>query len=89
MVKNLITKDMLLMEAITKHPEIAPILTGYGLHCVGCHFSSMDTIEAGAKIHGMDDETFEMMLKDINIVVSDKFTSPKKIIVPTSPINEV
>lgn len=61
---------MLLMDAIEKYPEIAPILTGYGLHCVGCHFSSFDTIEAGAKIHGLIGEDFEMMLKDINSIAS-------------------
>ena len=56
------------MDVIEKYPEIAPILTGYGLHCVGCHFSSFDTVEAGSKIHGMDQETFEMMLKDVNAI---------------------
>ena len=71
MVKELITKDSLLMESIEKYPDIAPILTGYGLHCVGCSFSSFDTVENGAKIHSMDKETFEMMLKDINTVASE------------------
>lgn len=68
MVKELITKNMLLMEAITKYPDIAPILTGYGLHCVGCHFSNMDTIESGAKIHGLTEDVIEMMLKDVNAI---------------------
>jgi hybrid cluster-associated redox disulfide protein len=65
-----ITKDMILNEAIEKYPEIAPILVGYGLHCVGCQFSSIDTIESGAKIHGMDNETFEMMLNDLNKIAN-------------------
>ena len=64
--EELITKDMLLMDAITKYPEIAPVLTGYGLHCVGCHFSGIDTIKSGAKIHGLSDEEIEFMLKDVN-----------------------
>ena len=82
-IKEKIQKDMTIGEVFQKYPhrasKLAQIMTGHGLHCVGCHFSSMDTIEAGAKIHGMDEETFEMMLKDINIVVSEKFTTPKKI----------
>lgn len=57
------------MEVVEKHPESAAILTGYGLHCVGCHFSDIDTLEAGAKLHGMDNETIEMMIKDINEVI--------------------
>ena len=69
MVKKLITKDMVLAEVIIEHPEIAPILTGYGLHCVGCHFSSIDTIESGAKIHGLTDEVIDMMVKDVNAIV--------------------
>lgn len=68
MVKELITKDMLLMEVIEKYPNIAPILTGYGLHCVGCHFSSFDTVENGAKIHGLTADVIEMMLKDVNAI---------------------
>ena len=69
MVKKLITKEMVLAEVIIEHPEIAPILTGYGLHCVGCHFSSIDTIESGAKIHGLTDEVIDMMVKDVNAIV--------------------
>ena len=54
------------MDAIMKYPEIAAVLTGYGLHCVGCHFSSIDTIQSGAKIHGFSDEELNLMLKDVN-----------------------
>ena len=67
--KQLITKDMLLLEVIEKYPETMPVLIGYGLHCVGCAFSSFDTLENGVKIHGMDEETFEMMLRDLNSLV--------------------
>jgi len=66
---TLITKEMPVMDALTKYPEIAPILMGYGLHCVGCHFASFDTLENGAKMHGIDDETIEMMVKDANLII--------------------
>ena len=67
-----ITKNGKIMEAIEKHPEIVPVLLGYGLHCVGCSFSQFDTIENGAKLHGMSKENLKMMLKDVNAVVSQK-----------------
>ncbi len=70
MVISKITKESPIMDAIEKHPEIIPILLGYGLHCVGCHFSQFDTIENGAKIHGMSKENLKMMLKDVNAVIS-------------------
>lgn len=66
---ELITKDMLMADIIMKYPEVAPILMGYGLHCVGCDFAYSDTLEMGAKVHGMDEETMEIMLKDANEVI--------------------
>jgi hybrid cluster-associated redox disulfide protein len=70
--KEFISRDIKIMDLINDYPEVIPILMGYGLHCVGCHFSSYDTLEAGAKIHGMTDEIIEMMLKDVNLII-EKF----------------
>lgn len=72
-----IKKDMLLIDIITRYPEVAPILMGYGLHCIGCHFSGADTLEMGAKLHGMDDDMIDMMLNDANIII-DKFSKADK-----------
>ena len=70
--KPLITKDMLIMDILEKYPQIAPILMGYGLHCVGCSFSSFDTLEGAINIHGMPKEDFEMLLRDVNTLIEDK-----------------
>ena len=67
-----ITKDILINDLIEKHPEVAEILMGYGLHCAGCHFSNEDTLELGAKIHGLNDEAIIMMVKDVNSVALEK-----------------
>lgn len=69
---QLITKDMLITDIIEKYPETVPILMGYGLHCVSCNYASFDTLENGIKIHGMDDETFEMLLRDVNSLISER-----------------
>jgi hybrid cluster-associated redox disulfide protein len=61
-----VTKEMNLGEVIFKYPEASEILTDYGLHCVGCFASSFDTIEQGAKIHGMSDEEMQEMIDRIN-----------------------
>ena len=61
---------MLIADIVEKYPQIVPILQGYGLHCVGCVMSGFDTLENGIKIHGMDKETFEMLLKDLNETIS-------------------
>lgn len=67
-----ITKESPIMDTIEKYPNIVPILLGYGLHCVGCHFSQFDTIEIGAKVHGMSQEDLKMMIKDVNAVISQE-----------------
>ncbi len=74
--KQFVKRNMLIIDIITQYPEVGPILMGYGLHCIGCHFSGADTLETGAKQHGMDDEMIETMLKDANLVV-EKFNKAK------------
>lgn len=72
MVESAVTKDVSIMELVEKYPDVIPVLMGYGLHCVGCSFSKFDTLENGAKIHGISGEDFEMMLKDVNFIVSSE-----------------
>ena len=71
MKEQKIKKEMLISEIIEKYPDIIPLIMGYGLHCVGCHFSGMDNLEAGAKIHGMSDEDIKMMVKDSNELLKE------------------
>lgn len=67
--KTLVTKDTNLGELVLKHPEAAEVLLDYGLHCVGCIASSFDTVEMGAKVHGMSDAEITGMVERINEVV--------------------
>ncbi|MBS3071292.1 DUF1858 domain-containing protein [Candidatus Pacearchaeota archaeon] len=75
--KQLVTKDMKINDIIDKYPEIVPIFLGYGLHCVGCHFSHHDTIAIGAKVHGLKDKDVEMMIKDVNSIISESLKNQK------------
>ncbi len=75
--KQFVKKGMLIIDIITKYPKVAPILMGYGMHCIGCPALSADTLEMGAKAHGLDDKTIEMMLKDMNAIIG-KFGKAKK-----------
>jgi len=68
MEQQLVNKDMLIADIVEKYPQVAIILTGYGLHCVGCGAAGFETIESGAKGHGMDDEMVDMMIRDANAV---------------------
>lgn len=64
-----VTKDMNLAEVVWKFPKAAEVLMDYGLHCVGCAANSLDTIEMGAKLHGMSDEEIIEMVNRINEII--------------------
>jgi len=61
-----ISKGMPLGEVVSKHPKAVQTMLDYGLHCVGCHAAAYETIEQGAKAHGMADADIEKMLKEMN-----------------------
>src|SRR3989344_9065081 len=74
--KQLVTKDMLIGEIISKHPEVAQVMLSYGLHCVGCSANPFDTIESGCMVHGMDSTTVDKLVNDINKTI-DKLETRK------------
>lgn len=72
MKKDKVNKNMTLGEAIQKFPESAEIMMNYGLHCIGCHVATWETIEQGALSHGMSDKETDRMIKEINEAISKK-----------------
>jgi len=63
---------MNLAEVVFKYPAVAEVLLDHGLHCVGCMANSFDTIEMGAKVHGMSDEEIAELVERLNEVVEYK-----------------
>lgn len=64
-----VKRDDNLADILFKYPDTAEVFTDYGLHCVGCFANSFDTVESGAKIHGMSEEEIDEMLARVNEVV--------------------
>ena len=57
-----ITKDMSIGEVMNIDRTTAPIMMEYGMHCMGCPFSMMETLEMGCAAHGTDaDELVEKL----------------------------
>ncbi|MBE7007662.1 MAG: DUF1858 domain-containing protein [Ruminococcaceae bacterium] len=57
-----ITKDMSIGEVLAIDVSTAPIMTEYGMHCMGCPVSQMETLEMGCAVHGTDvDELVERL----------------------------
>ncbi len=68
MLKKLkITKDTNIASLLETHPHLMPVLMEkYNLHCVGCFAATFETLEQGAKAHGMSDKQIKNMVEDLN-----------------------
>ena len=49
-----ITKKMILGEVARKYPETVDVFLQNGLPCAMCHMAFHETVEDGAKSHGID-----------------------------------
>ena len=82
-IKELVNKEMTIGEVISKYPESADIMTSYGLHCVGCGVNPYESIVDGCLGHGMNEETLDNMIKEINNGIKNKEDNKDKIIIVT------
>jgi len=49
-----LTKETTIGELLSNCPEIAPVLTSVGMHCLGCPSSQMESLAQAAEVHGLD-----------------------------------
>ena len=69
-MENPINRSMNIQALAQAHPEAVVVMAERGLHCVGCHASAVDSVESGAKTHGMSDEEIDAMVAEMNEMVS-------------------
>ncbi|PIN74667.1 hypothetical protein COV18_07290 [Candidatus Woesearchaeota archaeon CG10_big_fil_rev_8_21_14_0_10_37_12] len=80
-----VTKDTIIGDVLKQYPDVAVIMLEYGLHCVGCHANVFDSIEAGCRIHGMEDDVIEKLIKDVNAFIGEQTKEETQ--QPTGPAN--
>lgn len=56
-------KQMQIIELLSLNPNVKDILLGFGLHCLGCPMSQMETIEDACEVHGID---VDLLLEKVN-----------------------
>ena len=49
-----INKTMSIAEVLEIDRSTAPIMMEYGMHCMGCPFSQLESLEMGCAAHGSD-----------------------------------
>lgn len=64
-----ISKKTKIMELIEKYPQTIEIMLNYRLHCIGCLASRFESLEDGAKAHGLSDKEIENMVKEMNKII--------------------
>ena len=59
-----ITKDVIIGDLLREDQEMAGVLMGMGMHCIGCPASQMESIEEAAIVHGCDPDEFVATVND-------------------------
>ena len=59
-----ITKEMTIGQILKIKPEVAPILMGMGMHCLGCPSSQMESLGDACLVHGIDADALVQALND-------------------------
>jgi iron-sulfur cluster assembly protein len=76
---EIITREMTIEDIFRKFPQKSPRLaqemTNLGLHCVGCHASTWETLEAGVMSHGMSTEDVDALVTRLNAILEEVIDS--------------
>ncbi len=67
-----ITKDTTILEALQAHPRSREIFIKHGLGCIACMGATMESIESGARMHGMEPDD---LVEDLNRLVEESSAS--------------
>lgn len=84
-VKNVprVHRWMRMEEIAALHPAMADVLAAYGLHCIGCAYSTVETLEEGAMAHGLADDDISALIVDLeNALQSPPPTAAAIIVTP-------
>lgn len=65
-----------------KAQKLSQEITNAGLHCVGCHAATWETLEAGMYGHGMTDEHIDRLVNRLNALLEEEVDSSTITITP-------
>ncbi len=77
--RPMIDAEMNVLDIIGLHPKAGDILAAYGLHCFQCAFNTMDSLESGARSHGLTDIDIENMVIDLQELIDSLPAKPDKL----------
>lgn len=74
--KIVIHRQMTIEQILSLFPnkaqKLAQEITRAGLHCVGCHAATWETLEAGMMGHGMNDDQINTLVNRLNALLEEE-----------------
>ena len=68
-----IDRKTLLSEVVKKSEKATEMLVmKYGFHCIGCYGAQMETLEEGARVHGMKEKEIDKLVEKLNLAGKGK-----------------
>lgn len=61
----MITKEMMIADIITQHPETLPVFKEFNLDCYECQIADLETLDHGAGVHKIAIDQLLTSLNDI------------------------
>ena len=68
----MITKDMIIADIITQHPETLSVFKQFNLDCYECQIADLETLGHGAGVHKI---VLADLLSSLNSVITDDCSS--------------
>jgi hybrid cluster-associated redox disulfide protein len=62
-----ITKDTIIEDVLKSHPDAIQVFMKYNLGCIACMGATQESVEQGARMHGIDPEP---IVKELNELFS-------------------
>ncbi|MBA3723012.1 MAG: iron-sulfur cluster assembly accessory protein [Parachlamydiaceae bacterium] len=74
--KTRVSRDMTIEDILGMFPhkaqKLSQEITNAGLHCVGCHAATWETLETGMMTHGKTNEQINHLVDRLNILLAEK-----------------
>ncbi len=67
-MKQKITKDMTFKDVLQMSPEVVQVFVKYKMGCVGCAAAKFESVEQGAKAHGIE---LDALMRDLNAAIEE------------------
>ena len=89
-IQDYVHKDMTMGEIMQKYPAVAQVMQAHGLHCVGCHVATWETLEQGIFGHGGTQHQVEELVNDMNeFIKNQKFSDNKEVALTEKAANKL